>query len=64
MKNLYILITILFLYSGLKAQCPNGNAEQNSFTNWSTLMSSTDNPQSINLFSSGFSTTEFGIELY
>ena len=68
MKTITYLIFLfaLFQLSG-KAQtsnpdCPNGDAEANSFTSWTTRMSTSTNPaQNPNNFTSGFSPLRAGV---
>ncbi len=62
MKNLYLIMLLLLTVSELKAQCPNGNAENNNFGNWVTYTSIAENPQNLNGFSPAFDANRFGIQ--
>jgi len=59
-------LVVLFQVTG-KAQtsnlgCPNGDAEDNSLTNWSTLMATSTAPsQTLNAFTNGFSGARTGV---
>ncbi|MDR0802821.1 hypothetical protein [Fluviicola sp.] len=62
MKNLFAIMLSFLTLSGLNAQCPNGNAENNSFSNWATYSSVAQNPQNLNSFLPGFNSDRFGIQ--
>lgn len=67
MKKLnFILCFYLFSIVNIRAQqsnpaCPNGDAESNSFANWSTFLGLSTNPQNMSNFSQGFDANRTGV---
>lgn len=62
----YLIVFIFLILTGsVSAQtypCPvNGNAESNSFSNWTTYTSTAQDPQNLNAFSPGFDSGRFGV---
>ncbi|WP_300663881.1 gliding motility-associated C-terminal domain-containing protein [Fluviicola sp.] len=62
MKNLFLIMLSFLTISAVKAQCPNGDAESNSFSNWTTYGSASENPQNLNAFTPAFNPDRFGIQ--